>query len=171
MKARLRRYCSCSPSISSIDRIDEVVQGSFFSDGFTADRFVEAASEGSYRETFVSTRRLPIFITYEHGISSGAPKNSLFMTALYPRGDRLRPTLNDYGCLSPSVTMMSTEPWVTAEQVSLHLGVAKDTVYRWREHKALPAHRIGRLWKFQLSEIDEWVRAGGADEHQNSGNG
>ncbi|AWZ83958.1 DNA binding, excisionase family domain protein [Pseudomonas aeruginosa] len=44
------------------------------------------------------------------------------------------------------------------------MGVAKDTVYRWRERKGLPAHRVGRLWKFQLSEVDEWVRAGGADE-------
>ncbi|WP_081074438.1 helix-turn-helix domain-containing protein [Burkholderia pseudomultivorans] len=56
------------------------------------------------------------------------------------------------------------EPWVTAEQVAQHLGVVKDTIYRWREHKGLPAHKVGRLWKFQLSEVDEWVRAGGADE-------
>ena len=59
---------------------------------------------------------------------------------------------------------MTTEPWVTALDVAQHLGVAKDTVYRWRESKGLPAHKIGRLWKFQLSEVDEWVRAGGADE-------
>lgn len=59
---------------------------------------------------------------------------------------------------------MSNEPWVTAENVAQHLGVAKDTIYRWRERKGLPAHRVGRLWKFQLSEVDEWVRAGGADE-------
>ncbi len=59
---------------------------------------------------------------------------------------------------------MSTEPWVTADHVAQHLGVAKDTVYRWRERKGLPAHRVGRLWKFQLSEVDEWVRAGGADD-------
>jgi len=59
---------------------------------------------------------------------------------------------------------MATEPWVTAERVAQHLGVVKDTIYRWRERKGLPAHRIGRLWKFQLSEVDEWVRAGGADE-------
>ena len=26
-----------------------------------------------------------------------------------------------------------------------------------------PAHKIGRLWKFQLYEDDEWVRAGGVD--------
>lgn len=45
-----------------------------------------------------------------------------------------------------------------------HLGVVKNTVYRWRERKGLPAHKIGHLWKFQLSEVDEWVGAGGADE-------
>ncbi|HLA33577.1 MAG TPA: helix-turn-helix domain-containing protein [Rhodocyclaceae bacterium] len=36
----------------------------------------------------------------------------------------------------------------------------------WRERKGLPAHKIGRLWKFQLSEVDQWVRAGGADEEE-----
>ena len=59
---------------------------------------------------------------------------------------------------------MNSEPWVTAQQVAKHLGIAKDTVYRWRERKSLPAHKVGRLWKFQLSKVDEWVRAGGADE-------
>lgn len=59
---------------------------------------------------------------------------------------------------------MITEPWVTAEQVALHLGVAKDTVYRWRERRGMPAHRIGRLWKFKLSEVDGWVCTGVADE-------
>ncbi|WP_421636934.1 helix-turn-helix domain-containing protein [Enterobacter ludwigii] len=57
---------------------------------------------------------------------------------------------------------MTAEPWVTALDVAQHLGVVKDTVYRWRERQGLPAHKIGRLWKFQLSEVDEWVRAGGA---------
>ncbi len=60
---------------------------------------------------------------------------------------------------------MNSEQWVTASEVANHLGVAKDTVYRWRERKNLPAHKIGRLWKFQLSEVDEWVREGGAADH------
>ncbi|WP_372796888.1 helix-turn-helix domain-containing protein [Litorivivens sp.] len=59
---------------------------------------------------------------------------------------------------------MINKPWVTAEQVSKHLGIAKDTVYRWREHKFLPAHLVGRLWKFKLSEVDDWVRQGCADD-------
>lgn len=57
-----------------------------------------------------------------------------------------------------------TEPWVSVEQVAEHLGVTRDSIYRWIDRKFLPAHRVGRLWKFKLSEVDEWVRAGGADE-------
>jgi excisionase family DNA binding protein len=57
---------------------------------------------------------------------------------------------------------MSTEPWVSVEIVAKHLGVTKDSIYRWIDHKRLPAHKIGRLWKFKLSEVDDWVRASGA---------
>ncbi|SRR5574344_1759221 len=83
--------------------------------------------------------------------------------------DRLQTILNDFHEHRQSAIDMSIEPWVTAEDVAQHLGVAKDTVYRWRERKGLPAHRVGRLWKFQLSEVDEWVRAGGADEESGDG--
>ncbi len=55
------------------------------------------------------------------------------------------------------------EPWASVEDVAKHLGVAKDSVYRWINHRGLPAHKIGRLWKFKLSEVDAWVRAGGVD--------
>lgn len=50
-----------------------------------------------------------------------------------------------------------TEPWVSVDQVAAHLGVAKDTVYRCIEAKSLPAQRVGRLWKFRLSDGDGWV--------------
>ena len=65
--------------------------------------------------------------------------------------------------------VMKTEPWVTAIEGAQHLGIVKDTVYRWRERKGWPAHRVGGLWKFQLTEVDEWVRAGGADDESESG--
>jgi excisionase family DNA binding protein len=60
-----------------------------------------------------------------------------------------------------------TEPWVSVEDVAKHLGVVKDSIYRWIEHRGLPAHKIGRLWKFKLTEVDAWVRAGGADQDEN----
>jgi len=54
--------------------------------------------------------------------------------------------------------MTTEERWVGVEDVAAHLGVAKDSVYRWIEQRKLPAHRVGRLFRFKLSEIDEWVR-------------
>ena len=56
---------------------------------------------------------------------------------------------------------MASESWLSAEEIAAHLGVTKDTVYVWIADKAMPAHKIGRLWKFQASEVDDWVRGGG----------
>lgn len=66
---------------------------------------------------------------------------------------------------------MTDERWHSVDEVAAHLGVARDTVYRWIDHKGLPAHRVGRLWKFQLAEVDEWVRVGsaGATDEPKSG--
>ena len=66
---------------------------------------------------------------------------------------------------------MTTEPWASVEDVAKHLGVAKDSVYRWIESRHLPALKIGRLWKFKLSEVDEWVRAGGVDADDSADKG
>lgn len=55
------------------------------------------------------------------------------------------------------------EPWLSADDIAVHLGITKDTVYSWIAYKGMPAHKIGRLWKFQTSEIDDWVRGGGAE--------
>lgn len=54
------------------------------------------------------------------------------------------------------------EPWLSADDVAVHLGVTKDTVYTWIAEKGMPAHKIGRLWKFQAGEVDDWVRRGGS---------
>ena len=43
----------------------------------------------------------------------------------------------------------------------------RDLIHRWIEHKRLPVHKIGRLWKFKLSEVDEWVRADGRGNQSN----
>jgi excisionase family DNA binding protein len=57
-----------------------------------------------------------------------------------------------------------TERWLSVEEIATHLGVSKDTVYAWRERKGLPAHRIGRLWKFKANEVDDWVINGSASD-------
>lgn len=59
------------------------------------------------------------------------------------------------------------EPWLSADEIAVHLGVSKDTVYAWISAQQMPAHKVGRLWKFQVSEVDEWVRQGGASTQEN----
>ncbi|MEV0063805.1 helix-turn-helix domain-containing protein [Nocardia sp. NPDC050718] len=56
-----------------------------------------------------------------------------------------------------------SEPWLSAHDVAAHLGVTNDTVYAWIAHRAMPAHKVGRLWMFQASEVDAWVRRGGPE--------
>ena len=56
--------------------------------------------------------------------------------------------------------------WLSVEQIAVYLGVSKDTVYAWISKRSMPAYRIGRLWKFRTDEVDQWVRTGGAAEHE-----
>lgn len=56
------------------------------------------------------------------------------------------------------------ENWVTMKEVQAHLGVRRETISKWIASHNLPAYKVGRVWKFKLSEIDEWVRSGGASE-------
>jgi excisionase family DNA binding protein len=56
--------------------------------------------------------------------------------------------------------LQNTEPWVSLEEVAEYLGVNKDTVRNWIKKTDIPAHKIGRKWKFKLSEVDEWVKSG-----------
>ncbi len=50
--------------------------------------------------------------------------------------------------------------YIGLEETANYLGVRPATVRTWIKTKELPAHRIGKLWKFKRSEIDEWVDSG-----------
>lgn len=52
--------------------------------------------------------------------------------------------------------------WLSVDEIAKHLGVSNDTVYRWIDKHSMPAHRMGRFWKFKKDEVDDWVKAGGA---------
>ena len=57
-----------------------------------------------------------------------------------------------------------SDRWVSVEEIAEYLGVSKDTVYGWIAKKDMPAHKVGRLWKFKTDEIDDWVRTGKASD-------
>lgn len=57
------------------------------------------------------------------------------------------------------------EKWVSLDEAAEHLGVKPVTIRDWiRRGKGIPAHKIGKQWKFQLSELDEWVKSGQSAE-------
>jgi excisionase family DNA binding protein len=56
--------------------------------------------------------------------------------------------------------------WLSVDEIAAYLGIKRDTVYKWIGDKNMPAHRVGRLWKFRKEEVDDWVRSGGASENK-----
>ena len=54
------------------------------------------------------------------------------------------------------------ERWLSVEEIAAYLGINRDTVYKWIIRKNMPAHKLGRLWKFRKDEVDNWVLTGGA---------
>ena len=56
----------------------------------------------------------------------------------------------------------TVDKWISVEGVAEYLDVSTVTIYRWLEKNRIPAHRVGKQWRFKSSEIDEWVRSGNA---------
>ncbi|MBC8192180.1 MAG: helix-turn-helix domain-containing protein [FCB group bacterium] len=59
-------------------------------------------------------------------------------------------------------SMIEQDRWLSVEEIAIHLGIKKDTAYKWVAKKHMPAYKVGRLLKFDKSEIDEWVKSGDA---------
>lgn len=56
------------------------------------------------------------------------------------------------------------EPWVSTKDIAEHLSVTKDTIHKWIKSGKIPCSRVGKLWKFKKSEVDAWIKSGGAEE-------
>ena len=65
---------------------------------------------------------------------------------------------------------MIDDRWLSVDEIATYLGIKRDTVYKWIERKHMPAHKVGRLWKFRRNEVDQWVRDGGGAQGE-GGNG
>ena len=60
--------------------------------------------------------------------------------------------------------MMVESKWSTLVEICDYLKVSRETVLNWINKKNMPAHKAGRLWRFDVTEVDEWIKSGGAAE-------
>lgn len=66
--------------------------------------------------------------------------------------------------MNTPLTPAAQDRWLSVQELADYLGIKQDTVYKWILRRSMPAHKVGRLWKFKKEEIDGWVRSGAASE-------
>lgn len=54
---------------------------------------------------------------------------------------------------------LDKERYLTVQDVCVYLNVTDETVYQWIKSFDIPAHRVGRRWMFDRSELDSWVKS------------
>ena len=61
---------------------------------------------------------------------------------------------------------MVNDRWLSVDEIAAYLGIKRETIYKWLAEKNMPAHKLGKLWKFRKDEVDEWLRSGEADSRK-----
>ncbi len=52
--------------------------------------------------------------------------------------------------------------YINLEEAAEYLGIKPVTLRNWikKSDNSIPAHKVGKQWKFKRSELDEWVNSG-----------
>jgi excisionase family DNA binding protein len=78
------------------------------------------------------------------------------------RPGRKKPTVDgkERGAVAMSALLGTL---MTLQEVADHLRVGRSTIYRLLKRNQMPAFRIGRNWRFNVEEIDEWCESHGLE--------
>ena len=60
------------------------------------------------------------------------------------------------------------DKWISIDEAAEYLGIKTVTLRSWIRNgkEGLPAQKIGKQWKFKISELDEWVKSGKSASRQ-----
>ena len=60
------------------------------------------------------------------------------------------------------MNMNIQENYINLEEAAVYLGIKPATLRSWIKDpdNEVPAHKVGRMWKFKRSEIEEWINSG-----------
>ncbi len=53
---------------------------------------------------------------------------------------------------------MMEKRFVGIEDLAKYLDLSVNTLYSWKCQRKIPCHKLGRLLKFDLKEIEEWLK-------------
>lgn len=48
--------------------------------------------------------------------------------------------------------------YLSVSETAAYLGLSPKTVYAWVEKKTIPGYKVGRVWRFDKTELDDFVR-------------
>ena len=68
--------------------------------------------------------------------------------------------ISDAGKPEGGENMIESERLYSVEEIANHIGVSKDTIRAWIKKETIPYYKVGRQYKFKLSEIDIWIKSG-----------
>jgi excisionase family DNA binding protein len=52
--------------------------------------------------------------------------------------------------------------WLDLDSLADYIRIPKSTLYRMAQRGSLPGHKVGRTWRFDQDEVDDWIKAGGS---------
>jgi len=50
--------------------------------------------------------------------------------------------------------------YIGVDDAARYLGVSSVTLRSWLKKNEVPAHKVGKLWKFKRQELDSWINSG-----------
>ena len=60
--------------------------------------------------------------------------------------------------MEKGTTLEKEERLLTLDEVAEFLHINPMTVYAWVKDGKIPAFKIGKVWRFKKTEIDEWLK-------------
>lgn len=57
----------------------------------------------------------------------------------------------------------AVDKWMTMEEMKIYLSASRESIIQWINNNNMPAHKLGRMWRFKASEVDEWIQTGNAE--------
>ena len=50
--------------------------------------------------------------------------------------------------------------WLRVIEAAQHLKMGRSTVHKPAQEGKLPAHKVGRQWRFDAKELEKWLKSG-----------